>query len=369
MSFDLDALYYLSAGMYLYVTIALGLGLAFRIFQLNGGGAPTPPMRLMGLGMLLDVLPTTAHALQRWLWPEYLMFFEHFYILSDLLITTIFVLAMHSLGTSKYPSRKESLSVLLPALAIFVVYELFLNVWVFNILTMLWLVSIVLWAFVVMRRHDRMLYFHYSNVESRRTTWLVYVLLWAFVVYPMYELVLVNDKYADVVCVLYSVSMVAVYAVVSRFIFVHTCSSETMVESLGSFDTTIPSTDAEAEQPSAQVKKYFSDSQLRQMKDTLRQLMEEEKLYRDPDLCVDSLVKRMGTNASYFYYFMRDVIGASFFDYVNEYRINEAKQLLLQGEKVDAVAEQVGYNSSNVFRRVFKKMTNMTPSEWRKNQG
>lgn len=369
MSFDLDALYYLSAGMYLYVTIALGLGLAFRIFQLNGGGAPTPPMRLMGLGMLLDVLPTAAHALQRWLWPEYLMFFEHFYILSDLLVTCVFFLAAHALATSKYPSRKVSLLVLLPAMAIYIVYELTLNVWVFNILTMLWIVAILIWTYVVVRRHDKMIFFHYSNVESRRTTWLVYVLVWVFVVYPMYELALVNIRYADLMYILYSLSMVAVYAVVSRFIFVHTCSSETMVESLGSFDTTIPSTDAEAEQPSAQVKKYFSDSQLHQMKSSLHQLMEEEKLYRDPDLCVDSLVKRMGTNASYLYYFMRDVIGASFFDYVNEYRINEAKQLLLQGEKIDAVAEQVGYNSSNVFRRVFKKMTNMTPSEWRMNQG
>lgn len=93
--------------------------------------------------------------------------------------------------------------------------------------------------------------------------------------------------------------------------------------------------------------------------------MNKDKIYRSPDLCVGDLVQRFDTNASYFYYFMRDVMHSSFFDYVNRFRVEEAKELLLQGEKVDYIVYRVGFNSDTTFRRAFKRATGLTPSEWR----
>ena len=50
-----------------------------------------------------------------------------------------------------------------------------------------------------------------------------------------------------------------------------------------------------------------------------------------------------------------------------EYRIEEAKRLLKEkmNYKVEEIAEQVGYNSKSSFNTAFKKITGMTPSEWR----
>ncbi|MDQ0285809.1 YesN/AraC family two-component response regulator [Desulfofundulus luciae] len=57
--------------------------------------------------------------------------------------------------------------------------------------------------------------------------------------------------------------------------------------------------------------------------------------------------------------------GQSFIDYLTEVRLNEAKALLLAGEKtIDQIASAVGFNNS-YFTAVFKKREGVTPSEFR----
>jgi AraC-like DNA-binding protein len=50
-----------------------------------------------------------------------------------------------------------------------------------------------------------------------------------------------------------------------------------------------------------------------------------------------------------------------------EYRVTEAKKLLRDKPniKVEEIAEQVGYSSKSSFNTVFKKLTGVTPSEYR----
>jgi AraC-like DNA-binding protein len=50
-----------------------------------------------------------------------------------------------------------------------------------------------------------------------------------------------------------------------------------------------------------------------------------------------------------------------------EYRVEEAKKLLKEKQniKVEEIAEQVGYNSKSSFNTAFKKITGLTPSEFR----
>ncbi|GGD71060.1 helix-turn-helix domain-containing protein [Maribacter cobaltidurans] len=63
-------------------------------------------------------------------------------------------------------------------------------------------------------------------------------------------------------------------------------------------------------------------------------------------------------------------LGKHFFDFINEYRVNEAKAIL---ENPDAnqftvleILYQVGFNSKSTFYTAFKKVTNKTPTQYRK---
>ena len=62
--------------------------------------------------------------------------------------------------------------------------------------------------------------------------------------------------------------------------------------------------------------------------------------------------------------------GDSFVNYLNDYRIEKAKQLLLEPDlKVYEVADMVGFSSLPYFNRLFKSITNQTPNEYRRSLG
>ena len=67
---------------------------------------------------------------------------------------------------------------------------------------------------------------------------------------------------------------------------------------------------------------------------------------------------------------INETVGQNFFDFVNRYRIEEAKKLLANpADKKITVLEvlyEVGFNSKSSFNTLFKKHTGLTPSEFKK---
>jgi AraC-like DNA-binding protein len=58
-------------------------------------------------------------------------------------------------------------------------------------------------------------------------------------------------------------------------------------------------------------------------------------------------------------------MGTSPKDYLMTERVKRAKQLLLSGERIESIAERLGYNSIHYFSNNFKQQTGLTPSEYR----
>jgi len=96
-------------------------------------------------------------------------------------------------------------------------------------------------------------------------------------------------------------------------------------------------------------------------------LLENEKPYQNPDIKIDDVAKQLGTNARSLSEMLHCEMHTSFSLLINEYRINQAKELLEKSdEKISNLAYQCGFNSNQVFFRTFAKITGTTPSEWRK---
>lgn len=83
------------------------------------------------------------------------------------------------------------------------------------------------------------------------------------------------------------------------------------------------------------------------------------------DLSLDFLSSWFYMNRSYLSHLFKQKTGCNFVDYVNEVRIEKAKQLLLQPDrKMYQVAKAVGYDNVKYFYRVFRKSTGMTPVQY-----
>ncbi|PKV66377.1 helix-turn-helix domain-containing protein [Pontibacter ramchanderi] len=131
-------------------------------------------------------------------------------------------------------------------------------------------------------------------------------------------------------------------------------------------------TDSAFFQPVVQVKYEKSALSEEAKQDLIHKLKaaEQEKFYTLPSASLPTLAKQLHTSPHYLSQSLNERLGKSFFEYLAELRIQEAKAILAdpaqQHLKVEEVAEQVGYMSKSAFSSVFKKYTGQTPGQFRK---
>jgi AraC-like DNA-binding protein len=114
-----------------------------------------------------------------------------------------------------------------------------------------------------------------------------------------------------------------------------------------------------------------SDIRMKCLKDNLITLMQEKKLYTQPDLRISDLSMLLGSNRSYVSGIINQQMNTSFSDFINMYRIEHAKEMLLDFQKpvtMGEIAEYSGFPSESTFYRVFKQKMDMSPKVWRQEQ-
>jgi AraC-like DNA-binding protein len=103
--------------------------------------------------------------------------------------------------------------------------------------------------------------------------------------------------------------------------------------------------------------------------DKLVNFMENEKPFTAGDLTIQKLAEKLSIPANHLSQTINERLGQTFSDFVNSYRVEAAKRKLVDPAfshlSVLGIAEEVGFNSKSSFNSVFKKHTNMTPSEFR----
>src|SRR5699024_7167095 len=101
-------------------------------------------------------------------------------------------------------------------------------------------------------------------------------------------------------------------------------------------------------------------------------LEQEVLMYMDEhyasDISLDMLADEVSVSPNYLSHLFKQTTGSSFVDYLTELRMNHAKEMLADLHlTVYEIAIEVGYSSSQYFSRVFKKYTDVTPTQYRNN--
>ncbi len=120
----------------------------------------------------------------------------------------------------------------------------------------------------------------------------------------------------------------------------------------------------------ARVPQFISERQKMLLKTQLVQMLKEEKLFTDSTLSSRKLCEKLGTNNKYLSVVVNEEFNCSITSLINSYRIDEAKQMLLNSEfnhlNFLGIAISVGFNNKNSFTRTFKRHTGTTPSSFRR---
>lgn len=102
-------------------------------------------------------------------------------------------------------------------------------------------------------------------------------------------------------------------------------------------------------------------------KGALEELVEQQKLYLKKDLTLSDLSTAMNSNRTYVSKYLSQVLGMTFYDYINQLRIERVSIPMIQEHpeyKLDYVAQESGFASISTFRRAFFKLTGQTPSQY-----
>lgn len=100
----------------------------------------------------------------------------------------------------------------------------------------------------------------------------------------------------------------------------------------------------------------------------LYQLIEKDEIFLNSKLTLSDIAHELKTNRTYLSEYLNNVLHQNFFDFINEYRLKYASNLLINNSliTIEQVAERSGFNSLSTFRRSFAKKYKSTPHNYRK---
>ncbi len=119
---------------------------------------------------------------------------------------------------------------------------------------------------------------------------------------------------------------------------------------------------------STEKEKWNEDEISKEIVNNLKRLMTEEKIFINPKISQKEIAERLKTNTTYLSRTINLKYNLNFSNFVNRYRIEEAKKIILNDKNktysFEGIANTVGFSSKSAFYNAFKKFTGKTPSEF-----
>ncbi|MBJ7428273.1 MAG: AraC family transcriptional regulator [Bacteroidia bacterium] len=100
--------------------------------------------------------------------------------------------------------------------------------------------------------------------------------------------------------------------------------------------------------------------------------MQSEKLFINPELTLNDLAAALNVLPNHLSQVINSKENKNFYDYINQLRVEEFIRLIALSENQKftllSLAYECGFNSKTSFNRNFKKVTDLTPSEYIKQE-
>ncbi|WP_319482193.1 helix-turn-helix domain-containing protein [uncultured Draconibacterium sp.] len=222
-------------------------------------------------------------------------------------------------------------------------------------------------SYRLLKKHKEIFFENYSNTNTNRYGYISNLILFVAVLYSL-SMVNIVTRWVFHFESFSFISYVVITAVLILFCWL-------IILGLRSPELFIDETEA---QPPAQklVKQNAGNSTLKSEDENNKQVehvnqyMKEEEPFLDASLTLQTLANGTGIPARELSILINHHLNKHFFDFVNEFRIEKAMELLTSPDRKDytvlEILYEVGFNSKSSFNTAFKKHTGLTPTEYRR---
>jgi len=208
----------------------------------------------------------------------------------------------------------------------------------------------------LVKRYNLQVANFYSNLESKNILWVNYF-LYSFVVTSVMSIIfniLGRSFFMESPLLLLIPSLI--FSLLLFFIGL-----------LGYMQNhTVVDLEIEVKQSEIQTPKNYNTNKLNEK---LLDLFVNEAIFKDPNLKITQVSELLHTNRTYISKHINTEFSCTFSDFVNRYRIEEAKRLLTsessKGYSLNYISEKSGFGSMGSFMRVFRDFEGITPGQYR----
>ena len=223
------------------------------------------------------------------------------------------------------------------------------------------------WVTIEIPRYNRRLKDRFSYQENINLEWLRYIMLsfLGLLILWTFDTVTIN-LYVE--CS-YMLGNLMLWMFICYFLYRH----ESVIDELSTAESSADDNSRDANIPqdhSGIISDFSANAETaapNDMSERIRALFIDNEFFLNPKLKLSDVAKQIGTNRTYLSNFFNRDSGCTFFDYVNDLRIEYACRLLTEtDDTLDVVATSSGFNSLSTFRRAFMSRMQCTPNEYRR---
>ena len=239
------------------------------------------------------------------------------------------------------------------------------DVAIFSYANLLQLVIYLTLGAIILQRYGKKITGFYSNIERRNYNWLKFILI-------------INMVSAVICFFIYGTHMAIYGKVLSLMGAILVCGiGYKMIDTPPQLPDSNLKEEADEpameEAPEPELTRYaksgLTDDRVKQLAEKLLVLMERDKPWLQPELTLKQTAELMHIPTHQLSQVINQHFKKNFYDFVNNYRVEEVKHRLSQTEyahlTILAIAFDCGFNSKASFNNVFKKLTGHAPSALR----
>jgi AraC-like DNA-binding protein len=222
-----------------------------------------------------------------------------------------------------------------------------------------WIFLILQFGYYLARSH-RLIKLHkknivekYSNVEGMDVSWFN-LIIWIFIITLLFIAIGTPTLIHGVNFATYHITSSLYFSLVLFFIAYKGIQQRVPLESNVNVDSGSELSDVDT---------------IKRLTEKLLSYMKETRPYLDPELNLSDLAKQMSIGRNQLSQVINSGVGDNFYNFINKFRIEEVKLLIKNDTDkkytILSLANDAGFNSKSTFNNIFKKITGLTPSEYR----